>query len=61
VTFAPGDPEDLARSLRSLAEMSSTALRQMGERGRAYYHDHLSLEIGYRRMAQIFTSLRRVG
>jgi hypothetical protein len=41
--------------------MSSTALRQMGECGRAYYHDHLSLEIGYRRMAQIFTSLRRVG
>ena len=61
VAFAPGDPEDLARSLRSLAEMPSSALRQMGERGRAYYHEHLSLELGYRRMAQIFTSLRPVG
>ena len=61
VAFTPGDPEDLARSLRSLAEMPSSALRQMGERGRAYYHEHLSLELGYRRMAQIFTSLRPVG
>lgn len=60
VAFAPGDPDDLARSLRSLAEMPSSALRQMGERGRAYYHEHLSLELGYHRMAQIFTSLRPV-
>ena len=61
VAFIPGDPEDLARSLRSLAEMPSSALRQMGERGRAYYQEHLSLELGYRRMAGIFTSLRPVG
>jgi glycosyltransferase involved in cell wall biosynthesis len=60
VTFSPGDPDDLARSLRSLTAMSPSALRQMGERGRAYYHEHLSLELGYRRMAQIFTRLRPV-
>jgi len=61
VAFAPGDPNDLARSLRALAEMDPSELRAMGERGRAYYHEHLSLELGYRRMAEIFTSLRQVG
>jgi glycosyltransferase involved in cell wall biosynthesis len=61
VTFSPSDPEDLARSLRALAELSPSALREMGARGQAYYHEHLSLDIGYRRMAQIFTSLRPVG
>jgi glycosyltransferase involved in cell wall biosynthesis len=60
VTFAPGDPDDLARRLRELHAMPRQALAAMGARGRAYYHEHLSLDIGQQRMARLFADLAHV-
>ncbi|HTK47533.1 MAG TPA: glycosyltransferase family 4 protein [Gemmatimonadaceae bacterium] len=61
VTFAPGDADDLAARLRELHAMPRAALAAMGARGRAYYHDHLSLDIGHRRMAQLFADVAHAG
>jgi glycosyltransferase involved in cell wall biosynthesis len=58
VTFEPGNAESLALRLRELHARPASALREMGERGRAYYFENLSLDIGYRRMAKLFTDVR---
>jgi glycosyltransferase involved in cell wall biosynthesis len=57
VTFVPGDPDDLARRLRELYAIPRQSLAAMGARGRAFYHEHLSLDIGQQRMARLFADL----
>jgi hypothetical protein len=41
--------------------MPRAALAEMGARGRAYSHEHLSLDIGHRRMAQLFADVAHAG
>jgi colanic acid biosynthesis glycosyl transferase WcaI len=54
ISCEPADPIALARSIQDLAVMSKKDLASMGERGATYYRDHLSLERGASRFAELF-------
>jgi glycosyltransferase involved in cell wall biosynthesis len=53
----PDDPQAMARAMRQFASMPTSELEAMGERGRQYYHEHLSLEMGGGQMDAIFRRL----
>jgi glycosyltransferase involved in cell wall biosynthesis len=59
VCFTPGDAASLAAAIRAMVAMPRSRLKQMGDRGREYYVRHLSLDVGYSRMAELFAGLRR--
>jgi glycosyltransferase involved in cell wall biosynthesis len=45
IIFTPEDPADLARAMVEMARMPRQQLEEMGDRGRAYYLKHLSLDV----------------
>ncbi|MEU4552298.1 glycosyltransferase family 4 protein [Micromonospora violae] len=49
----PGDPHQLAKTLRQAAELPRAELRAMGQAGHAYYRSRLSEEINARALADI--------
>jgi colanic acid biosynthesis glycosyl transferase WcaI len=46
VTVDPGDPKALADAIQEISLVSEAQLQQMGDSGRRYYLDHLSLAAG---------------
>lgn len=46
VTAKPGDAQSIAAAVRALAERRPEDLAAMGERGRAFYREHLAIERG---------------
>jgi glycosyltransferase involved in cell wall biosynthesis len=59
VACPPEDPAALAASVEKLATLPPAELAAMGERGRTYYQQELSLAVGARRFEQIFEAARR--
>jgi colanic acid biosynthesis glycosyl transferase WcaI len=59
VVCPPEDPAAMATAMREMAAMPREALEEMGRRGREYYLDHLSLEVGGRQMDEIFRAVTR--
>jgi colanic acid biosynthesis glycosyl transferase WcaI len=57
--FRPGDAADLCDAVQAMREMDAAALREMGERGRRFYHEELSLERGVGQMEARFRELLR--
>lgn len=57
VVCRPDDPEDLARVVGDFAAMDPAELRAMGSKGREYYRNHLSLEVGTERFMGVFERL----
>jgi colanic acid biosynthesis glycosyl transferase WcaI len=55
----PEDPLSIANGARQFARMSQEELRKMGENGRKYYQQELSLPIGAKRLAAVFASVVR--
>lgn len=55
--FAPENPAALAAAIEKLATLDISDLEKMGENGRNYYFDHLSLEKGVAAFAAIFRQL----
>ena len=51
IEAGPGQPESIARAAVRLASLPPEELREMGNRGRAYYHRHLALPVGAARIA----------
>lgn len=61
VAFEPESPEALARAAEHLAVLGPEALAQMGARGRAFYREQLSLEVGVAQFGAIFRRLGEAG
>lgn len=54
VTVEPENPDDMARAIIGMSRMPNEQLAGMGERGRAYYMQNLSLDRAGQRMEEIF-------
>jgi glycosyltransferase involved in cell wall biosynthesis len=54
VLAKPEDPRSIADAVLGLAALSTEERLQMGERGRAFYDEHLSLDVGTARMISLF-------
>ncbi len=54
VTCEPGDPRALAKAIEEMANLPPAQLREMGERGRDFYRNELSLRIGVQRFLDVF-------
>ncbi|WP_175653709.1 glycosyltransferase family 4 protein [Pseudomonas sp. Marseille-P9899] len=52
------NPHSLADAMQQLADLDADTRRQMGEKGKAYYEQHLSLKVGSERFGEHF---RRLG
>jgi glycosyltransferase involved in cell wall biosynthesis len=61
VAFEPGNPSELARAVVEMQRMPRQRLEEMGARGREYYLNHLSLEVGGWAMDEIFKNLAGEG
>jgi colanic acid biosynthesis glycosyl transferase WcaI len=60
-TFRPGDAGDLSEAILDLRAMTPDALREMGARGRQFYHEELALARGVDRMESAFFRLATGG
>jgi glycosyltransferase involved in cell wall biosynthesis len=56
IACEPENPESIAKAVKQLAQMSKEKLKTMGENGRRFYNNHLSLEAGVRRFDAAFKS-----
>lgn len=54
LVFQPEDADELCSSIRQLLNMSPQEREEMGRRGQAYYHEHLSSAAGTSRFEQVF-------
>lgn len=59
LTCEPGNPESTARAIIEMYRMPKPQLEEMGAKGRAYYLNHLSLNIAGEKMDSIFRGVRR--
>ena len=53
----PEDPVSIADKVRQFAQMSQEELHKMGENGRKYYQQELSLSIGAKRLETVLASV----
>ncbi len=53
----PENPEDMARAMVELFQLSKDELEEMGRRGRSYYLDNLSLDSAGKQIDEIFRSV----
>jgi len=60
VCFDPEDSVGLARAVMDLARLTEKQRLEMGERGRNYYRECLSLQVGTRAFAALFDQVRMV-
>lgn len=58
VNFEPEDPEALVRAVQDLRARPEAELRRMGEDGRAFYWQHLSLRVGVQAFLNAFAAAR---
>jgi colanic acid biosynthesis glycosyl transferase WcaI len=56
-TFRPEDAGDLSDAVLHLQAQTPAALREMGARGRRFYHEQLALACGVDRMESVFRRL----
>lgn len=54
VCAQPSDARSIADAIRQLAAMAPEGLRKMGERGRVYYWQNMSLDVGAKKFLAIF-------
>lgn len=54
IAFEPENAQALAAAVRSLCDMPRDTREAMGQRGRTYYLDHMSFEVGMDRLAQVY-------
>jgi colanic acid biosynthesis glycosyl transferase WcaI len=59
VTVAPGNPEALANTISNLANIPDDLREHMGNAGRKYYLEHLSLDAGAEATATLIRSAAR--
>lgn len=57
VLAAPEDPEAIVAAAMALYESGAAELNAMGDRGRQYYQQHLSLRMGAAKFAKIFARI----
>jgi colanic acid biosynthesis glycosyl transferase WcaI len=57
LSCAPENDEAIASAIRQLAAMPPAEREAMGQRGRQYYLEHLSLDVGAGRMEELFARL----
>ena len=61
VIATPEDPADIARAVLELRALAPEARAAMGQRGRDYYLQHLSVDTGVSEMIETFKQARRDG
>jgi colanic acid biosynthesis glycosyl transferase WcaI len=54
LSFLPENPDSLAQAVLALRGMGAAERQWMGENGRAYYREHLTMSEGVRRMEMVF-------
>jgi glycosyltransferase involved in cell wall biosynthesis len=54
VVCEPENPESITEAVLRLQSMSPEARSRMGQNGRRFYDDHLSLQAGVARFEQVF-------
>ncbi len=57
VSCEPGDPVDIADKILELSQMPEEKLNQMGNNGKTFYQNHLSIEMGMEKFLKIFNDL----
>ena len=58
ICASPGDASSIAEAVRQLAAMSPDELRTMGDSGRRFYWENMSLEVGAAKFLAIFQHVR---
>jgi len=54
IPFIPEDPVSLGKAIEELLALSQADRQQMGDRGRSYYRDFLSIAVGTHRFTRLF-------
>lgn len=57
----PENPQSIAKSIKKISGMSDQQRNQMGQNGKLFYEQHLSLEIGTRKLEEVFKSVVKKG
>lgn len=58
ICFEPGNPESLAAAAVTLLQQTPEERARLGENGRTYYRDHLSIQVGTQAMLALFEQSR---
>jgi len=53
LTFEPQNSVDLVRAIRALTDLSEAERRAMGEAGKTFYREHMSLAVGARSFSRV--------
>jgi colanic acid biosynthesis glycosyl transferase WcaI len=53
----PGDPKSISEAITKFKSMSKEELDEMGQNGRRFYQEHLSLEVGVKHFIDVFQSI----
>lgn len=59
ITCHPDDPEALAKAVETLLQLPLSERQNMGDRGRRYYAQRLSLKVGVRKFESVLASCAR--
>ena len=57
LTAQPDNAPEIARAIMEMARLSPERLREMGSRGRSFYLQEMSMEVGIGRYEQLFQSV----
>jgi len=57
----PGDPENIAEAIDKFKSMPKKEMEQMGQNGKKFYREQLSLDVGTKRFEKVFESMVNQG
>jgi glycosyltransferase involved in cell wall biosynthesis len=59
VLAEPGDPQSIAEAVRKLARLAPRERQELGQRGRRFYQERLSVASGVEQFAELFARVSR--
>lgn len=58
ISFLPEDSESLKSAVKKMLSLSESELENMGEKGKRFYDENLSLEVGSKKFDSVFSSFQ---
>jgi colanic acid biosynthesis glycosyl transferase WcaI len=61
ICISPDNAEELAQAMIAMSKSSPHELRKMGDSGKCYYDEFLSIDVGVSAFQSVFTKVSRLG